>query len=788
MTGHRKGALAGATVGLLSFTLAALAASPGGSAVRTAPAPLPTRAAPVASHVGVPQDWSQRAVVYADPLLPGATADARLGGAGWDVRYRDPRYLLSMAKRLQAEAGAAPMAYGLAAVLPTLQASASRDERHRRTPNTPPPATSSLQRDWSNVLGGGANGQGGRGSLNLFPAKYSYDIFAAPNCTNDFVVYPTVAPGAVANPGVYETYTSSFTGDPGQGSNRTVTVGNAAPRQVVLYSDATRNDGVYFRTAGLTDPQRASNLAAAVNRFSSQTGFTATSSGADITITALTAGNMPDNAMNETLNNFAGGNSWAGVNGTGTSGQPTIVAFNQLYQGQCNGAWNQNGATKAPNVLWAYNTGTGYTVETSPVLSYHDDARQVAFVQRNGNTLQLVLLKWAAGQGTAASPAAPTVAADGAAYAAARAGTGSAMLALTLSGTSNTDNGPTFSSPYVDYAADVLWVGDGNGRLHKFTGVFQGVPTEVTTGGFPATVEAGMKLSSPVAFAGQVYVGSQSGGAGIGGKLHRVDAANGSVVSGAKLALDNTTGFRDSVMVDANTGSVFGFLFSTGITTNQATCLIDLNTQGLQTACRGVVRYPLNFAAGAAPAEIAYVGRGNSTVSTLYGGMFDEAYYSSPTGTGALYIVGGDPITTYQPTLWKIPLVNGAMGTPVIGPVVGLNDCNTVGDCLTNNWDWSPVTVIKNGSREFLYFSMAKKANLGATGCTGDCLYMFDVASGPWSPSLAPGAGLPTFGGTSGIVVDNISSTPGASQVYFSHGGNANGTGNAVQASQAGLL
>ena len=47
--------------------------------------------------------------------------------------------------------------------------------------------------------------------------------------------------------------------------------------------------------------------------------------------------------------------------------------------------------------------------------------------------------------------------------------------AMTLSGTSNTGNGPTYSSPYVDYTNDLIWVGDGNSQLHKFTGVFQGM-------------------------------------------------------------------------------------------------------------------------------------------------------------------------------------------------------------------------------------------------------------------------------------------------------------------------
>jgi hypothetical protein len=47
-----------------------------------------------------------------------------------------------------------------------------------------------------------------------------------------------------------------------------------------------------------------------------------------------------------------------------------------------------------------------------------------------------------------------------------------------------------------------------------------------------------------------------------------------------------------------------------------------------------------------------------------------------------------------------------------------------------------------------------------------------------------PAAGLPVAGGPGGIVVDNISSTTGASQVYISTRARP---GRAVQASQAGL-
>jgi hypothetical protein len=53
-----------------------------------------------------------------------------------------------------------------------------------------------------------------------------------------------------------------------------------------------------------------------------------------------------------------------------------------------------------------------------------------------------------------------------------------------------------------------------------------------------------------------------------------------------------------------------------------------------------------------------------------------------------------------------------------------------------------------------------------------------------WGTGNAASAGLTVYGGTGGIVVDNISATAGASQVYFSH---AATTGNAVQASQNAL-
>lgn len=445
--------------------------------------------------------------------------------------------------------------------------------------------------------------------------------------------------------------------------------------------------------------------------------------------------------------------------------------------------------------MWTYNTGIGYTAETSPVLSFHDDGRQVAFVQRFDSSLQLILLKWQAGSGTPGEPVSPTIASSPSEY---RSCSGDCMLRIPFEASlpNNNDATPTVSSPFVDYAADVLWVGDGNGRLHKFTGVFQGNPQEVVGGGFPATVEPGMKLSSPVAFAGDVYVGSQSGGPGIGGKLHRVDAQTGAATSSAKLAADNTPGLRESpiVAVSGNTANVLAFVFNDGTARSTLNCRARSSTGN--RGCRLVARFEPSFAQGDAPAESALIGRGNNDASTLYAGAFDEAFYASANGDGALYIVGGARNNAYLPTLWRIPLNGGAMGTPVPGAVVGTDGCAVAANnCEATAWDWSPVTLFQQGGHERLYFSIGRSA-ANLAGCsTGDCLFMFDLrdldadggGADAWGSANRPLSGLATYGGTSGIIVDNAGGAAGTAQVYFAHGGNSDGSGNAVQASQSAL-
>lgn len=727
-----------------------------------------TKGANAQTPIPAIQDWSSKSIIHRQPKSPDQfIAEGRQ--LEMQRAYRDPRYVAAILRQVESDMPR------MQRQMPAKDTQKALQHHRRRLPKL---AAADVQRDWSHVLGGVVGGSGIEG---VFPAKYSFDIDEDPSCAADFVVYPTNAAGATDSNGTNRQERGTFDGNDTTG---TITIGTGG-RIVTLTASTSNNDGLNFQvSSGNTNAvrnQKRDNLILAINRWSHQTGVSAAADGTGrVRMTAVNSGSA-DIAISTTSNGAGFGDFDVPETGSGTRGQPTITAFNNLYKSLC-GADTPSAPFK-PSVMWAYNTGTGYIAETSPVLSYLDDAEQVAFVQRNASgSLQLVLLKWQAGQGTASAPHASTAVAPGA-Y---RSCPGSCYTTFSLQASGATQ---TWSSPYVDYGNDELWVGDTSGQLHKFTGVFQGMPAVAP--GFPVTVASGMKLSSPVAHGGNVYVGSQSGGAGVGGKLHRVDAGTGSVSSSIKLANNNTIGLRESPIVDGFTGSVFAFLFNDGSAGDGSTCTTTSNNDN---ACRVVARFATGFANNAAPLQRAYVGRGNNANSTLFSGAFDEEYYTSPDADGAMYIVGGAPNDTFVVTLWKIPLDNGVMQTPIAGRVVGENGgtvCNSNGNCLTGTWNWSPVSVIKNGDNEYLYFSMSQLGS--ANGCAGACLYMLNLADlngsssgtgSAWGPANQASAALAVPGGTSGIIVDNVSSDPGASQIYFSHTGS---TGNAVQASQAGL-
>ncbi len=136
---------------------------------------------------------------------------------------------------------------------------------------------------------------------------------------------------------------------------------------------------------------------------------------------------------------------------SGSSSQGTIVAYNNLYSG-CGGT--------VPSVYWKYNTASNGVNSLSPILSA--DGSQVAFIQASVGISSLVVLKWAAN--TSLLSLSATAAAS---Y---RNCTAPCMAVLPFAGGSLDG----YAAPYYDYANDIAYVGDNNGALHKFTGVFNG--------------------------------------------------------------------------------------------------------------------------------------------------------------------------------------------------------------------------------------------------------------------------------------------------------------------------
>ena len=165
------------------------------------------------------------------------------------------------------------------------------------------------------------------------------------------------------------------------------------------------------------------------------------------------------------------------VYGTGLQGsatQASIVAYDNLYS-SCSGT--------VPTVYWAYNTNGG-TVTTSPAFSL--DGTQVAFVQTSlAGDGTLVLLKWAASTTETVSNPMTLTRVDNSLYPSCVA---PCMTTEPLTDNLGNHNADTGSSVFYAYFLDIAFVGDDAGYLHKITPVFNGVPAEVGSAGWPVQV------------------------------------------------------------------------------------------------------------------------------------------------------------------------------------------------------------------------------------------------------------------------------------------------------------
>lgn len=453
----------------------------------------------------------------------------------------------------------------------------------------------------------------------------------------------------------------------------------------------------------------------------------------------------------------------------GSGSQASIIAFTNLYVGGGCGSTN-------PTTAWAYNTGG--TVSTSVVLSL--DGKQMAFIHSSASGASLEVLRPVSGQGTSAtSPVAPgTTSTTGNAYVTCKKGTGSCLLSLAFGNGANDTN----SSPFYVYSgtfADAIFVGDDTGYVHKFTGVFNGTPAEVTTGGFPAEA-ATAELSSPIfnGSSGTVFVAASYDGAGNGGRLHEVDASTGSSLStGNSGILGPWTSGEGGCNSPGSSGDATALTVDAPIVDSGAgtdgMVYVFLSNNGAGNSA--IYQFAPGYAEGDCGSMVT-VGTGSTTGVPVYAGTFDGIYFNSgnpASPSGNLYVCGnsGGNATLYRAAISG----NAFSGTP---SAVSTTLSSAATTC-------SPVTEFKNGTIDRAFVSVEasgnNNTNIGCpVGAGGGCIMSFTITAGT-TPTKTSAAAAES-GGTSGIVIDN-SAGSGGSQVYFS-----TRTGrNAVQASQSGL-
>ncbi len=384
-------------------------------------------------------------------------------------------------------------------------------------------------------------------------------------------------------------------------------------------------------------------------------------------------------------------------------GKPSLLAYNNLYSG-C--------TAPVPAVYWAFNTGG--QIMTSTALSR--DGTQIAFVQTTGAGVSyLALLKWKASRGTVAAPAVPGFATPP--FFPSCPAPCMTTLKLVDSSVAAKDSN---SSPFYDYGNDALYVGDDSGYLHKFTPVFNAVPTEVTTGGWPLKVNssAPTALTNPVldSVTGNVFVEDK------GGYLYRVNSTGAATPTQSGLldhstALDVGPGMVQGPIVDSAAGLVYVFATSDG----------SLGCAG-GVDCTVIYQVTTSFAANVVPVSPEKVNIGSSTAhgtkpNPLYIGAFDSTYQSSvDPPTGNLYVCGD---TGLDAILYRVPITAGSFGTVV--PIVATTTA-------ANHRTCAPVTDISNpntsvGTMERVFFGVVT-SGLPTLCAGGGCALSF--VDTPW--------------------------------------------------------
>jgi hypothetical protein len=402
-----------------------------------------------------------------------------------------------------------------------------------------------------------------------------------------------------------------------------------------------------------------------------------------------------------------------GLNTTPAPNQATLIAVNNLYG-------TANGCTANPGVLFSYQTAG--RIQTSPVISYNDGGLQVAYVDNEGGKATFVVLKYKAGDGTAA--AAPV----------AVPGTGS-QVQFQYSATTNTN-----SSPYIDFFNDVAYVGDDAGNLYKLSPVFGG--------GTPAQVwvaALGGKLTGPIQdqFHDNVLVGSDNG------KLYSQKTSDGTAASVSSPLTVGTGSIIDPPTIVSGT-TTYAFVTTDCNAASNAAGLFEASISG-QTGA--------TFTA-LASRDIGE-NHGACVSNNLHAATLDDASYNG--GAGFVYVCGTFIKTTQGPFVNPQPPTLYSFSFPSGGGTIGAAAASSVQPSGTNASDeCSPLTYFTSNSTSKLFWGM------GGAGSASSVDSLTVTGTGVLTGTITKDTAPNGLGGTSGISIDNASSTSSLANIYFS--------------------
>jgi hypothetical protein len=612
----------------------------------------------------------------------------------------------------------------------------------------------------------------------VYPAKYIFNINATPSCANDFLVMPTGVAGSTT--AIAASATGFFSAQPTSGSTITITNG-------VNTLTVTAGAGTNPFAIGASTTATATNLANDITTNGASVGVSASNmvdgnATVAVTITATTTGTA---ANSITLSTTAASNfTWGGATDSslqgGANGTASIAAVNNLYAGT-------SGACTGPTAYWNYNTGG--TVVTSPVLS--SDGTQVAFVQTTGSAASLVVLKWSASSTFAtltSNSSYPNC-------------TAPCMITVPFSGSPN----DTGSSPFYVYGADIVYVGDNSGNLHKFNPVFGGTPKEAGST-WPLTVSTATTpdLTSAVydSGSGNIFVGDASGNLWYVRETGSSSTIGGTCSSGTPPCLGSNHlslggAITDSPIVDGTNETVFVF---------------DGTTNGEIGAASGTAATSMVVQADTA---LTLLNSPNGTtfensdaaiaVPLMHSGDFDNVYYSATQGSGSGKLYVCTPTTTGHDYRALFRISFSAVSHANWGTISVLN---TAADgtgtnyflltVMTSGGSCSPLTEAYNSNAgtptDWLFLSVGNHSGgPGTTGATcgglgAGCILSINlstVESNTWPPTSftnpagwingIPAVAGPTYANgrfappTGGIVIDNIASTSGVGNAQYSN-------------------